>query len=74
MKLVSNWAVVLKHAWSLRIMAIAFVLTSAEAVLPFIAPEVHKRLWILAIANALIIPCAFVARLVAQERITPDGQ
>jgi len=70
MQLIPNWAFVLKRAWSLRILALAFVLTSAEAVLPFISPAVHTHLWVLAAANALIIPCAFVARLIAQEGTT----
>ena len=74
MKLIPNWAIVLKRAWSLRFLALAFVLTSAEAVLPFIAPEVHKHLWVLALANAIIIPCAFVARFVVQKGVTPNGQ
>ena len=73
MQLIPNWANVLKRAWSLRIMAVAFVLTGAEAALPFIAPDVHKHLWILALANVIIIPCAFAARLIAQEGVT-NGQ
>ena len=70
MKLAYNWADILKRAWSIRIMAVAFVLTSIEAILPFIDPEriVHRGLF--AAASALVIPAAFVARVMAQRGIT----
>lgn len=73
MKLIPNWPIILRKGWSIRFMATAFVLTGIEALLPFIDPTkvVHRGLF--AAATALIIPCAFVARLIAQKGIT-DGE
>ena len=44
MKLGDNWRTVLKKAWSVRLMALAAVLTGAEAVLPFFSP-LEPSLW-----------------------------
>lgn len=67
MKLGDNWRTVLKKAWSVRLMALAAVLTGAEAVLPFFAP-LEPSLWF-AGATFVVVCAALVARLVAQPKM-----
>lgn len=65
MKLYENWAMIVKKAWSVRLMVLAFVLTMAEAMLPFFATDVPSRLF--AVLSGLAVAGAFAARLVAQR-------
>jgi hypothetical protein len=37
MKIVANWQAVLKHAWSLRFIALSLLLSAPEAALAFLA-------------------------------------
>lgn len=62
--IISNWRTVLKKAWSVRLMALAAVLTGVEAVLPFFSP-LEPSLWF-AGATFVVVCAALVARLVAQ--------
>ena len=56
---------VLRKAWSVRLMVLAFLLTVAEVVLPFFAADLPHGLF--AALSALAVGGAFVARLVAQK-------
>ena len=67
MKLIPDWQWVLNNAWSVRLIFLAFVLSGAEAILPFFTSYTHPVLF--AVATALITGGAFVARLIAQKRI-----
>jgi hypothetical protein len=76
MKLVSNWRRVLKHSSNLRLIEAAGVLTGAEALLPIVFPAERisddNRTWIAVITFAVIV-AAYVARLVAQEKVNPNA-
>jgi hypothetical protein len=68
LRLVPNWREVLARAWSVRLIALAALLSGAEAALYLVGyrlplTELQKALLFFAIAAA-----AFVARLVAQKR------
>lgn len=67
MKLYENWRSILRKAWSLRLMALAFVLTMAEVMLPFFSDAVPPKLF--ATLSGLAVAGAFVARLVAQKDV-----
>lgn len=67
MKLYDNWKTILKHAWSVRLMAIAFALTMAEAMLPFFSDSLPPKIF--AILSGLAVAGAFVSRLVAQRDV-----
>ena len=71
MKLASNWKRVLRHAWSVRLIVIAGILSGIEAVLPLIgAFPVSEAIQIaIAIATPIVVAAAFVARIVAQEKL-----
>lgn len=72
MKLVSNWRAVLRHAWSVRLMVLGAVLCGAEMALPLlngvlpIPPRTFAALSFVATAGA------FIARIVAQQRVSGD--
>ena len=67
MKLYENWKLIVKKAWSVRLMALAFLLTMAEAMLPFFSDVVPARLF--AVFSGLAVAGAFVARIVAQRDV-----
>lgn len=62
MKFLENWKDVLKKAWSVRLIALAFFLTALEYIIPtYPVPE-----WVI----MLTIASAFVARLLAQQNMS----
>jgi hypothetical protein len=71
LKLVENWRDVLTKAWSLRLLAIAGLLTGIEAALSLVPSEYTFALpaWVWPVVTLLITAAAFVARLVAQDSI-----
>jgi hypothetical protein len=73
MKLVANWRVVLRHAWSIRLMLVAALFSGLDAAQPLVAGLVPIPPIFFAVFAALISAAAFIARLVAQEQFTsPD--
>ena len=71
MRLIDNFGLVLKHAWSLRLIAVAGLLSGAEVALPYFTPETHTRAF--AGISGLVCAAAFIARLVAQRKVNPDA-
>lgn len=65
MTLSDNWPTLLRKAWSVRFMILAFALTMAEVMLPFFSDAVPPRTF--ALLSGLAVAGAFVARLVAQK-------
>lgn len=65
MRLLPDWKSILTRAWSIRLMALAFAATLAEALWPVFAPEFEMRL--AGVVGAVLIAAAFVARLLAQK-------
>ena len=68
MKMIPNALDVLRWAWSVRFMALAAVLSGVEIALPLFA-ESFPRL-VFAGLSFLSTVAAFVARFVAQEKVT----
>jgi hypothetical protein len=66
--LIPNWRDVLRWAWSVRLMALAAVLSGVEIALPLFA-ESFPRL-VFAGLSFLATVAAFVARFVAQKEVT----
>jgi hypothetical protein len=66
MNLLPDWQNILKRAWSVRLMVLAFVATLAEALWPVFAPEFEFRF--AGVVSAVLIAAAFVARLMAQQK------
>jgi hypothetical protein len=76
MRLVPNWRAVLTHAWSIRLIVLAFVLTAAEVALPLLDGYLPIPPYTFAALSGLATAGAFVARLVAQSKISggSDGK
>jgi hypothetical protein len=62
-----DWKFILQHAWSIRFMFLAFVLSGMEVMLPIIQPYVPLSPEILGGASGIAAGAAFIARLVAQR-------
>ena len=67
MKLYENWRIILQKAWSMRLMALAAVLSGVEVALPFFQESFPRGVF--AGLSFAAVAGAFVARLVAQKAI-----
>lgn len=65
MPLSTEWRKIVRKAWSVRLMVLAFVFTAAEVALPFFSDAIPKNLF--AALSGLAVAGAFVSRLVAQR-------
>lgn len=63
--LLPDWRDVLRRAWSIRWIALAFVLTMAEFALPAFSDAFPPRVF--ALLGGLATAAAFVTRLLAQR-------
>lgn len=74
MKLAPDWQVVLRRAWSIRLMLIAAILSGLEVVLPLLQGFISLPPGIFAALSGLTVSAAFVARLVAQKGVSDADQ
>jgi hypothetical protein len=72
LKLVPNWQRVLRHAWSIRLLILAGVLSGAEVALPLLGGVLPIPTGVFAFLSATAAGGAFVARLVAQKSVSGD--
>lgn len=70
MTLIPNWKVVLRKAWSIRLLLIAGLLSGIEAALPFIDDRMPRGVF--ALLSLLVTGGAFVARLMAQKGVLDE--
>lgn len=68
--LVSNWKRVLKHAWSIRLILLAGLLSGAEIALPLLQGVLPVPAGVFAGLSFAATAGAFVARLIAQETVS----
>lgn len=61
-----DWQWVLKRSWSVRFLALAALLSGAEAILPLFSDAVPAGMF--AVLSFITTAAAFVARFVAQSR------
>jgi len=74
MKLVSNWRAVLKHAWSVRLLLLAGILSGLEVALPLLDGILPVPPTVFASLSGLCVCMAFIARLVAQQKVSGNGK
>ena len=76
MKLVAEWRRVLRHAWSIRLIVAAGILSGCEIALPIIDQAVSIPRGIFAALSGLVTCGALISRLVAQEKLkgNDDGE
>lgn len=65
MNLRPDWKMILRRAWSMRLMALAGVLSAAEMLLPMYAQDLPRGTF--AALAVLTITGAMIARVVAQR-------
>lgn len=70
--LIDDWRRVLRRAWSIRLAAVAGVLTAVEAILPMFVADLPRGLF--AALSAVVIVAAMIARLVAQREALHDPE
>ena len=68
-RLLPDWRDLVRRAWSIRLMALAFLFTAAEVMLPFFSDAIPPRLF--AMLSGVAVAGAFVARLMAQQKDEP---
>lgn len=71
MNLVDDAKIILRKAWSVRLMLLAAVLTGTEAILPFFTPRDPSIGF--AVLTFIVVCAALVARFVAQPEMH-DGK
>ena len=69
MILIPEWREVLRKAWSLRLMALAGLLSGLEVAMPYLDGILPIPTGLFAAASGLIVAAAFVSRLVAQSSL-----
>lgn len=68
-RLVSNWRLILRYGWSVRLMFLAAILTGLEAINPLIGDLLPIPPGVLAVESFLIVVAAFVARFLYQRKL-----
>lgn len=74
MKIVSNWYEIVKHAWSVRLIILAGLLTGLEAVVPDLPTFLNLTDRQFSALNFAVVTGAFVARLVVQKKVSGNGE
>jgi hypothetical protein len=70
MNLVPNARAVLRHAWSIRLILLAALLSGIEVALAIAGPFIPVRPGVFAAVSMLVTMAAFVARFVAQATVS----
>lgn len=65
MRLADDWKVILRRAWSVRLMLLAALLSGAEFALPYFGDKVPSGVF--AALGFVVTGAALVARLIAQK-------
>jgi CDP-diglyceride synthetase len=72
-RLHQNWLLILRHAWSVRLILAAGLLAGAEAMLLVLQPVINLPMLVLACLSGVLTFGALVARLLAQKEFR-NGQ
>ena len=67
MRLIEDWRHVLKHAWSIRFIVLAALLSGVEIVLPMFGDTMPRGLF--AALTLVVSVAAAIARLVTQQKM-----
>lgn len=67
MRLIEDWRHVLKHAWSIRFIVLAALLSGVEIVLPMFGDTMPRGLF--AVLTLIVTVAAAVARLIPQPKM-----
>lgn len=73
MELLYNWKLILKHAWSVRLMLLAALVDGINAAWPYFENFIPVTQPIFGSIGGLLTIAAIVARFVAQKPISGDN-
>lgn len=73
-KIIADWRAVLRHAWSVRLMIVAAILSGVEIVLPLLADTLPIPAGVFAGLSFAATAGAFAARFVAQRQLQGKDQ
>jgi len=73
LRLHDNWRALLRHAWSIRLALIAAVLSGIEVALSVFTSNPPIAAGTFAALSAVVTVAAAVARLFAQQAVTPEA-
>lgn len=73
MKLLDDWKMVLRRAWSVRLILLAGLLSGIEVALPLLDSVVSLPRGLFAGLSAIMTAGAFVARLLARKEVASDA-
>lgn len=68
-KLKANWWALIKKAWSIRLMALAFIFTVLETAMPYLQGWLPVPDMLFGTLSGLCVAGGFVARLLVQNDI-----
>lgn len=74
MNLIPHWGRVLRHAWSIRLIALSALLSGLEVAVPFLDGLLPVSPGVFAALAALSTIAAGIARFVAQASIDPPEE
>lgn len=67
MKLIDQWRVIIRKAWSFRLLALAGVLSGIEVILPYFGDAIPHGIFT---GLSFLVTCAaLIARIVAQPKM-----
>ena len=69
-RLIPKWRLMIRYAWSVRLIFVAGILAGAQAVLPFLTELIPPR--ILAVLTFVIVMGALVSQFIVQQKISGD--
>lgn len=72
MRLIPDWKIVLRSAWSIRFIVLSAIFTALEVALPFLEGYLPVSTGVFAALSGFSAAAAFVSRLVAQQGITKE--
>ena len=70
LKFIAGWRQVLRHAWSVRLLALAALFSFLEVLLSLVGASLPFPPIATALVTALVTAAAFVARFVAQKDLS----
>ncbi|MEI5680450.1 hypothetical protein G6N74_28490 [Mesorhizobium sp. CGMCC 1.15528] len=72
MRLATNWRAVLRHAWSIRLIFLAALLSGAEVSLPLLEEWMPVPAGVFAALSFITTAGAFIARLIVQKDLSDE--
>lgn len=71
MTLLTNWRAILRHAWSVRFMALAVMFEILSQVLPFFEKALPVSAEVLGLIELSLLLAALAARFINQKSLSP---